>query len=94
MLLDQYPDTLMCTGPDGEKLNLPCRFRPAKITPFVRKLDGSEVQVKFDIAFPLDTPSLQLGTVFSAKNERGDVFVYEQELLTFHVGQLHCLGKC
>lgn len=94
MVGDQYPDTMSYENADGFIINLQCRFRPVKFGPFVKRQDGTDIQVKFDIAFPVETPSLLLGTIFNATNERGDVFVYKQELLSFHVGSFHCLGRC
>ncbi len=94
MVDDQYPDILAYENASGTTVEVPCRFRPVKSTTFRKKQDGIEVQVSFDIAFPEGTPSLMLGTIFNAVNERGEIFVYQQELLSFHVGAYHCLGSC
>ncbi|MCY4781440.1 hypothetical protein ORI89_17405 [Sphingobacterium sp. UT-1RO-CII-1] len=93
-MVDQYPDKLVYENPEGVKVELECRFRPTKGATFRKNQDGTDVQVSFDIAFPDGTPSILLGTVFDAVNERGEIFIYQQELLTFHVGALHCLGSC
>lgn len=88
-----YPDRLVYEGPDG-KVVVQCRFRPVKNNTFRKKQDGTDVQISHDIAFPAGTRSIQLGTVFNAINERGEEFIYQQELLSFHVGRFHCLGTC
>jgi len=88
-----YPDKLVYEGPEGN-VEVQCRFRPVKNNTFRKKQDGTDVQVSHDIAFPVGTPSILLGTVFNAINERGEIFIYEQELLSFHVGKFHCLGSC
>lgn len=94
MVIEQYPDTLTYEDANGDEVSVKCRCRPSKGTTFRRKQDGTDVQVSFDIAFPFGTPSILLGTIFNVKNERDEIFVYEQELLSFHVGALHCLGSC
>lgn len=76
------------------RVDVPCRFVPNKVGPFLKRQEGVEVQVRFDIAFPEGTATILLGTIFSAINERGEEFVHQQELLSFHVGTYHCLGKC
>jgi len=91
---EQYPDMLVFENQHGELVEVECRFRPSKGTTFRQRRDGTDVQVSFDIAFPYGTPSILLGTVFNAVNERGEIFVYKQELLSFHVGAFHCLGSC
>ena len=88
-----YPDRLVYEGPDG-KVVVQCRFSPVKNNTFRKKQDGTDVQVSHDIAFPAGTRSILLGTVFNAINERGEEFIYQQELLSFHVGRFHCLGTC
>lgn len=88
-----YPDRLVYEGPDG-KVVVQCRFRPVKNNTFRKKQDGTDVQISHDIAFPAGTRSILLGTVFNAINERGEEFIYQQELLSFHVGRFHCLGTC
>lgn len=91
---EQYPDKIVFENQSGETEELECRFRPAEGVVFRQRRDGTDVQVSFDIAFPYGTPSILLGTTFNAHNERGEVFVYQQELLSFHVGAFHCLGSC
>lgn len=91
--IEQYPDTMVVESAQGE-IKIPCRFRPSRGVVFRKRQDGTDVQVAYDIAFPEDTETLLIGTVFNAINERGDVFVFQQELLTFHVGAFHCLGSC
>jgi len=88
-----YPDKLVFEGEQGN-IELSCRFRPVKTTTFRKKQDGTEVQVSHDIAFPQGTPTILLGIIFNAINERGEIFIYQQELLSFHVGRFHCLGSC
>lgn len=88
-----YPDRLVYEGSDGN-VEVKCRFRPVKNNTFRKKQDGTDVQVSHDIAFPAGTRSILLGTVFNAINERGEMFIYQQELLSFHVGRFHCLGSC
>lgn len=88
-----YPDRLVYEGPNG-KVVVQCRFRPVKNNTFRKKQDGTDVQISHDIAFPAGTRSIQLGTVFNAINERGEEFIYQQQLLSFHVGRFHCLGTC
>ncbi|MFD1770875.1 hypothetical protein [Sphingobacterium suaedae] len=94
MVGEQYPDILSYVDVNGNSVDVKCRFRPTRGTTFRKKQDGQEVQVSFDIAFPIDTPSIRLGTVFMATNERGEGFIFGQELLSFHVGSYHCLGSC
>ncbi|MDM8174783.1 hypothetical protein QT327_10510 [Olivibacter sp. 47] len=84
---EQYPDRLVY----GNK-EVKCRFRPARGTKYLKKQDGSEVLFRFDIAFPVGTEPILTGTIVSAFDKSGSVIVYEQELLDFHIGQLHCLG--
>ncbi|SMG32237.1 hypothetical protein [Sphingobacterium psychroaquaticum] len=91
---EQYPDRMVFENQHGELVELECRFRPSKGNTFVQMKDGTDVQVSFDIAFPDGTPSILLGTVFNAINERGEIFIYQQQLLSFHVGAFHCLGRC
>lgn len=92
-MVEQYPDVMVIEGNQGE-VKIPCRFRPSRGDSFRKKQDGTDVKVSFDIAFPDDTETLLLGTLFNAINERGDIFIYQQELLSFHVGAFHCLGSC
>lgn len=94
MVIEQYPDTLIYEDQHGDQKLVKCRFRPIKGNVFVRKQDGTDVSCSFDIAFPLDVDSILLGTIVDGVNERGETFVYQQELLAFHVGALHCLGRC
>lgn len=91
---EQYPDKLVYENQHGEMVEVECRFRPLKGNTFRKRQDGTDVQVSFDIAFPVETDLILLGTVFNAKNERDEIFVYQQELLSFHVGSFHCLGSC
>lgn len=88
-----YPDKLVYEGSEGY-VEVQCRFRPVKNNTFRKKQDGTDVQVSHDIAFPQGTPTILLGTIFNAINERGEIFIYGQELLSFHVGRFHCLGSC
>jgi len=88
MSFEQYPDTLTY-GTTSVK----CRFVPARGGDRVVKLqDGSEVVVKFDIAFPVGTANIPLQTVISGTDKSGAYIVYNQPLLSFHIGQLHCKG--
>lgn len=93
MVIEQYPDILAFESELGEVKNIPCRFRPIKGNVFQRLKDGTDVQCSFDIAFPFGTESILIGTVVNAINERGETFLYQQQILSFHVGAFHCLGR-
>lgn len=84
---EQYPDTLTYQGG-----TLKCRFVPSRENRTYKKQDGTEVLASYNIAFPLETPPLLLGTVISGVDRSGTYIVYEQELLRFHQGQLHNVG--
>lgn len=84
---EQYPDTLTY---DGGTLH--CRFVPSRENRTYKRIDGTEVQASFDIAFPLDTPPLLLGTIISGQDRSGTYIVHQQEILKFHQGQLHNVG--
>lgn len=85
---EQYPDTLFYQG--GE---IKCRFVPSKDPRVYKKQDGTDVFASFEIAFPLEAPNMLLHTIITGKDRDGSVIAYEQELLKFHPGQLHKVGK-
>lgn len=88
MSFEQYPDTLTY----GDK-EVKCRFIPGRMgNRLAKKQDGSEVQVRFDIAFPVGTEPIPLFTKVSATDKSGVYIAYNEELLAFHIGQLHCKG--
>lgn len=85
---EQYPDTLTYGS-----TSVICRFIPGRLgNRLLRKQDGSDVQVKFDIAFPVGTQPIPLFTKVSGVDKSGAYIVYNEELLAFHIGQLHCKG--
>lgn len=87
-MFEQYPDTLTY-GTTSVK----CRFVPARGgNRLVKRQDGSDVQVRFDIAFPVGTAPIPLFTKVSATDKSGAHIAYNEELLAFHIGQLHCKG--
>lgn len=94
MVGEQYPDKFKFQDTQGVERSFECRFRPVKGTVFLKKQDGTEIQCSFDIAFPVETPSIPLGVLFNGENERGQTFVNDQELLAFHVGAYNCQGRC
>lgn len=94
MVIEQYPDKIIYENQFGNTVELECRFRPSKGNTFRKKQDGTDVQVSHDIVFPAGTSTILLGTIINAVNERQEIFVYQQEILSFHVGYFHCLGAC
>lgn len=88
MGFEQYPDTLTYGS-----TTVKCRLIPGRLgNRLAKKQDGSEVQVRFDIAFPVGTEPIPLFTKVSATDKSGAYIVYNEELLAFHIGQLHCKG--
>lgn len=86
---EQYPDTLTIVGTTK---SMECRFVPYRDTRIYKRMDGSEVIPSFKIAFPFEVEPMLIGTIVTGKDQSGAYIVYEQELLSFHPGQLHNLG--
>lgn len=93
MVKDQYPDSVTYEDQNGNEVIVECRFIPVRGTSFFRKQDGTEVQYSYDIAFPLETEPILSGIEVTGKDKFGSFIVYKQELIWFHIGQMHCRGK-
>lgn len=88
-MISQYPDKLI--REDGSEL--PCRFYPNNRSTGIRKeKDGAEVDVKFTIALPVNTPLLLIGEVVTGYDRSGEVIVWQDTIAIFHRGQLHCVA--
>lgn len=84
--MEQYPDILI--REDGTELA--CRFVPNKSQGITKVKDGADVQVKYTVAFPIDTPQLLIGEVVSGRDKSGEYIIYQDTIALFHRGQLHC----
>lgn len=85
---DQYPDVLI--REDGTES--PCRFIPNRSSGIKKIKDGSEVDVRYTVAMPLDTPQLLIGDVVSGRYSNGEYLIYQDTIAFFRRGDLHCIA--
>lgn len=86
---DQYPDVLIRDG-DLPSQGIPCRFIPNNSRGIVKVVDGVEVEAKYVVAMPEETPVLLVGELVTGIDERGDHIIFNEPVLLFHHGRFHC----
>lgn len=89
MWIDQYPDKIV--REDGSENS--CRFYPNNRSTGIKKsVDGAEIDAKYSIALPVDTPIMLIGEKITGYDRNGEVIIWEEPLAIFHRGQLHCVA--
>lgn len=89
MYVEQYPDRLV--RDDGSEIK--CRFYPLKGLLGIRKVvDGTEINVKYAVAIPVDAPQLLIGENVTGYDRNGEVVIWRESIALFHRGQLHCVA--
>lgn len=88
-MIDIYPDKLV--REDGSEHE--CRFYPNNRSTGIKKVkDGSEVDAKFTIAMPVDSPMLLIDELITGYDRNGEVIVWQESIALFHRGQMHCVA--
>ncbi len=90
---EQYPDTLKYNDLGGITIEVKCRFKPSYGGRYFIGQDGNKILFQYDIAFPEGTAPIPTATLIDAFDRSGYQFVSQQELMEFHIGQLHCFGR-
>lgn len=87
-MIEQYPDIL--EREDGTEI--PCRFYPGSRGRGIKnEQDGKQIDVKFTIAFPVDSPKL-IQREFIIGRDKSGYEIGRGEVIVFHPGQLHCVA--
>lgn len=106
-MIEQYPHTLSYAtqgtpdvwddelgwipGVPGVTASLDCRATPSGAGKRVKNQDGIMVDYNYDLAFPVDTDPIPVGTLVTVTGLDGQKLVSEP-LLGWMSGQLHCRG--
>ena len=85
----QYPDRLV--REDGSEVE--CRFVPYRGGGLKKVVDGVDVDVKFTIALPVDSPLLLIGELITGYDPSGEVIVWQDSIAAFHRGHFHCKAE-
>jgi len=89
MMIEQYPDKLV--RDDGSELA--CRFYPNNRSAGMKKVkDGVEVDLKFTIALPVDSPMFLVDEMITGYDRSGEVICWQETVAIFHRDQLHCVA--
>jgi len=90
---EQYPDTLRYVDLNGNSIEIECRFKPSYGGRYFIGQDGSKILFQYDIAFPEGITPIPTATLIDAFDRSGYQFISQQELMEFHIGQLHSIGR-